>query len=308
MKILCVEYDSGAGHWIYEGYMAAWRSAGVKLAKAKEEIRMSEDYMIMCTEEMIDQAIVSTSETYVQKAMEHANKIFMFVQPNNFPQPWGRHPNFHNKIHPQRLAFFKSLENLHFWTFADVNLDFYKGFGPKPIHTIPLAFDSINYEPQVANEYKKFDISFVGGWADNGFNEKRGIILKTMMAFKDSGLKCGFFVNKNLSRQQEADLLANSRLTLNIHDAYQRELGLDTNERTFKSLGLNGALVSDSIGQQTRLFPNLETSSEPEEMVRIAKQYLELSEKELSDLKEENMQNILDNHCYTHRVKALLDL
>ncbi len=95
---------------------------------------------------------------------------------------------------------------------------------------------------------------------------------------------------------------------MNIHDAYQRHLGTDTNERTFKSLGLNGCLVSDTVGQLNRLFPDLKTSLDSNELVEITKQYLSLTEAELKNIKEENTQNILDNHCYTNRVEELLSL
>ena len=104
----------------------------------------------------------------------------------------------------------------------------------------------------------------------------------------------------------ECKVLHNSRLTLNIHDAYQRILGLDTNERTFKSLGLNGCLVSDTVGQLNRLFPQLKTSPEADGLVQITKDYLSLTEVELNDIKEHNRQMVMDNHCYTHRVKSLL--
>ena len=116
------------------------------------------------------------------------------------------------------------------------------------------------------------------------------------------------FVNKNLTHQQECDLLANSRITLNIHDAYQRSLGLDTNERTFKSLGLNGALVSDTVGQLNHLFPEVKTSPDSNEIVSLARELLELSEQELVDIKEKNRLNILNNHTYVNRIEALLKI
>ena len=102
--------------------------------------------------------------------------------------------------------------------------------------------------------------------------------------------------------------MSNSRAALNIHDAYQRALGTDTNERTFKSLGLNGCLVSDTVGQLNRIFPELKTSLDSQEIVEITKQYVSLTDQELNNLKEQGRQNILDNHCYTNRVKSLLEL
>jgi hypothetical protein len=77
------------------------------------------------------------------------------------------------------------------------------------------------------------------GRADNGFDEKYKIMMSHFSAFKDSGLKMWIFVGKNLTHEQENKLLYNSKVAINIHDAYQRELRLDTNERTFKALGLD---------------------------------------------------------------------
>ena len=176
------------------------------------------------------------------------------------------------------------------------------------VHTIPLAFDSINYKPTEDSKYNKYDISFVGGWANNGFDEKKKIIIDVFTKFMNSELECGFFVNKNLSHYQECQLLANSKMTLNIHDAYQRTLGLDTNERTFKSLGLNGLLISDTVGQLNSLFPEIPTSLQSDDLVQHAKYILSLTAVEQDVIREENKQNILQNHCYINRIEALLNL
>ena len=133
-------------------------------------------------------------------------------------------------------------------------------------------------------------------------------MMDIFIEFKKSGLNCGFFVNRNLNHEQETAVLYNSKISLNIHDAYQRILGNDTNERTFKSIGLNGILISDKVKQLENILPNVKTSNEPAELVRFTKEYLSLTEKEINDIKEENRQDILDNHCYTHRVEQLLAL
>ena len=94
-----------------------------------------------------------------------------------------------------------------------------------------------------------------------------------------------FLLTRNLSHEQESVLLYNSKISLNIHDAYQRALGMDTNERTFKSLGLNGILISDEIGQLKDIFPNVKTSNDPLELVKMTKEYLSLTEKERYNIK-----------------------
>ena len=133
-------------------------------------------------------------------------------------------------------------------------------------------------------------------------------MIKTFQHFKESNLKCGFFVNKNLNHQQECDLLANSKVCLNVHDAYQRSLGLDTNERTFKSLGLNGLLVSDTIKQLNTLFPNVPTSLNPKKIVSDVNELLNLTDEEACVIRDNNKTNILNNHTYEKRIESLLSL
>jgi len=321
MKVYCVKYTQHAGRWIYDGYRSAWKEKGYDLHERiskdwdkfqgtgetayaspypADEESMSEDYMLMTT------ADLAAYPDYI-KAISRSKKTFLFVQPNVYPDPWGRHANFYCTADKDYIKELDQMDNVRLWTFADVVPEYYTQW-TKEIHTVPLAFDSVNYQPKVEDKYKKFDISFVGGWANNGFNEKRKIIIDIFSKFKESGLTCGFFINKNLTRQQECDLLANSRMTLNIHDAYQRVLGLDTNERTYKSLGLNGMMVSDTVGQLNNLFPDIKTSLDSQQLVELTKNVLSLTETELNDIKEKNKQNILDNHCYTNRVEELLNL
>lgn len=314
MKVYCVQYSGHAGKWIYNGLASAWNELGYEINMPDHHRSettttmfwpdgpdtLNEDYYIMCTADMVNCETAFT-------AVKSASKAFLFVQPTEFPDPWGQHPNFRNILDTKWIEKLNKLDNVVYWTFADVRKEFYT-LWEKPINTIPLAFDNLNYKPNINNKFKQFDISFVGGWANNGFDEKRKIIINIFSKFKDSGLNCGFFVNKNLTHQQECDLLANSKLTLNIHDAYQRSLGLDTNERTFKSLGLNGAMVSDTVGQLNNLFPQVNTSLDPDEIVKITKELLSLSESELQQIKDKNKNDILSNHCYTNRIQELLKL
>tara|TARA_R110000824_G_scaffold10089_2_gene44830 strand:- start:8385 stop:9302 length:918 start_codon:yes stop_codon:yes gene_type:complete len=305
MKIYVYDYSSFAGHWIYRGYQAAWQALGYDVVKISPHESLTsaipdlnEEYMIMLTDSGVSPDSIET--------IARSQKAFVYVQPNTFPQPWGTHPNFVSLAPLETIGALNNMDNAHLWTFTDYDAAYYNKW--KKVNTIPLAFDSVGYEQLPDEKYKKFDISFVGGWANNGFNEKRKIMVDIFSKFMNSDLNCGFFVGKNLTHEQECKVLHNSRVTLNVHDAYQRILGLDTNERTFKSLGLNGCLVSDTVGQLNRLFPQLKTSLEADELVQITKDYLSLTEVELNDIKEHNRQMVMDNHCYTHRVKSLLKL
>ena len=305
MKIYVYDYPNHAGKWIYGAYQKAWASKGFDVIKIpsnrhiSETVDTSEEYMLMVTD-------AAANEGHNLEVIEKSYKTFLYVQPNEFPRPWGAHPNFTSIATEATIEQINKFENVRLWTFGDDTTSYHTKW--KDVNSIPLAFDSIGYTRSISEKYKKFDICFIGGWANNGFNEKKKIMIDIFSKFKASGLKCGFFIEKNLTHEQETELMSNSRAALNIHDAYQRALGTDTNERTFKSLGLNGCLVSDTVGQLNRIFPELKTSLDSQEIVEITKQYVSLTDQELNNLKEQGRQNILDNHCYTNRVKSLLEL
>jgi spore maturation protein CgeB len=316
MKVYLPYYTGHAGHWIYNGYARAWEQLGYQIPDVEkrpspdnrcteflhppmEESDLEEDYILMATD-----ALAVHPETC--KAIERSYKTFLFAQPNVYPKPWGDHPNYQCAASDKTINILNQMDNVYLWTFGEVNPEYHHKW--KKVHTVPLAFDSVSYKPIKDENYSKYDVSFVGGWVNNGFDEKRKIMMDIFIEFKKSGLNCGFFVNRNLNHEQETAVLYNSKISLNIHDAYQRILGNDTNERTFKSIGLNGILISDKVKQLENILPNVKTSNEPAELVRFTKEYLSLTEKEINDIKEENRQDILDNHCYTHRVEQLLAL
>lgn len=289
--------EYGAGFWIYRGYAAAWQDKGyeVEFFDKISDINDS-NYSIMTT----DGSVGHDSLDVISKA----NKTYLYVQPNTFPDPWGQHPNFQSLCPESVRDELNKIDSVVQWTYGDVT-EHHK-FWNNPV-TIPLAFDSVNYKKQDGEEL--FDVCFVGGVANNGFNEKLAIMINHLKAFKKehdkSGMRCGFFIGQNLSHEQEQKVISCSKICINIHDKYQRVLGLDTNERTFKTLGLNGALVSDEITQLNRLFPEVPTSSDPEMMVEEVKKLLSKTKSELLEYKQENIQNILNNHTYIKRVEQM---
>mgnify|MGYP003668172848 FL=1 len=133
-------------------------------------------------------------------------------------------------------------------------------------------------------------------------------MIQNFSEFRNSGLKCGFFIGKNLTHEQETAILCNSKVAVNIHDAYQRLLGNDTNERTFKSLGLTGLLVSDEVTQASRLFPDVKMSNNPKKLVKLVQEYAKMPTGELLEIKNTNKENIANNHTYINRVQKLLSL
>ena len=318
MKVYLPDYSSHAGRWIYIGYQKAWQQLGYDIVVPPPEAPgngncvwlldvpttadlLAEEYIMMAPD-----SIAHNLGAPFLEAAARSHKTFIFAQPNAFPSPWGDHPNFQCAASDETINALNQMDNVFLWTFGDVVEDYFYKW--KKVHTVPLAYDAISYAPIKNENYGKYDICFVGGWADNGFNEKRKIMLDIFIEFKKSDLNCGFFVNKNLSHEQENLLLYNSKISLNIHDAYQRTLGTDTNERTFKSIGLNGIMISDKVRHLEDIFPNVRASNDAAELVRITREYLSLSKKELNEIKEENREHILDNHCYTNRVQQLLSI
>jgi hypothetical protein len=297
MKIYIKEHKNHAGKWIYAGYKSAWEQLGydVEYYSDLHDIK-EENYQLMAIDADVNFSNISK--------LEKADKVYLYVQPNRFPLPWGSHPNFVSLCHPNVIDEIIKMDNVHKWAFGIIT-DFHDKWGD--VNEIPLAFDSVNYAP-VENENYQFDVCFVGGWANNGFNEKRKIMIQHLSPFKDSGLKCGFFINRGISHAEENLILSNSKLAINIHDAYQRTLGLDTNERTFKSLGLTGLLVSDTISQIENLFPEMPMYDSPDEMMNLVKKYIDMAPQDVVDLKLANRKKILDDHTYKNRVQELLSL
>jgi spore maturation protein CgeB len=300
MRVYIKDHPFAAGKWIYRGYKSAWESLGHEavLYNNLSDIK-DEDYQIMA----IDHDI--RSEEHV-KILENASRAYLFVQPHTFPMPWGSHPNFISQVPRDLTLRINSLTNIFKWSFVDAaKTNFYKEWDD--VHYIPLAYDSENYKDLSKDKYS-FDVCYVGGWANNGFDEKKKIIIDYLSVFKGSGLRCGFAVNQGISHEKENSLLSLSKVALNIHDAYQHNLGVDTNERTFKSLGLCGILVSDNVECLKGLFPNVPLATNPKEMLKITKEICVQPDSLLLGAKAKNRENILSKHTYIERVKTMLSL
>ena len=297
-KVYIKSHAGGAGKWIYAGYGRAWESMGYEVVHYDALSQIDEEpnsYYLMAID-----GTVSDQEA-LQKVVD-SYKTFLYVQPNEFPAPWGSHPNFQCHCPDEFIDKLNELKNVIFWVFG--NTTKYHTKWKKFINYIPLAFDNISYQPQKDDNYA-YDICFVGGWADNGFNEKRAIMLAHFDELKKLNINMGICINQGISVQDEANLLYNSKISLNIHDQYQRVYGDDSNERTFKSLGLNGFLICDKVREVKRLFPDVPTGESPADFVELVRKYLSTP---LEDIKERNKQKILDKHTYVHRVNSFLSI
>ncbi|MAG26797.1 hypothetical protein CMI47_14745, partial [Candidatus Pacearchaeota archaeon] len=210
MKVYLPVYTSHAGRWIYKGFQNAWNHMGyeiyaprsvehdyydnsdcgnvLEIPRAGGGLEWEEDFIIMATDSLVENI---GPKFFI--AAERSYKTFVFVQPNTFPSPWGTHLNFQCQASDRMIATLNEMENVILWTFGDVVPDYFYKW--KEVHTIHLGFDSISYNPVKDTRYNKYDICFVGGWVNNGFDEKRKIMMDIFIEFKKSGLNCGFFVN-----------------------------------------------------------------------------------------------------------------
>ena len=305
MTLYIQNHESHAGYWIYSGYAHAWIYHGfqVKFINSLEQVNKKEDYSLMITDSFLNHEY----EDYVN-ALDYIKKskfCIMYCSPQGFPEPWGGHPNFTCPFRPKLIAELNSMDNLIKWNFSETDNKYFSHW--EDIKTVPLAFDNINYHcaKDEEDEYL-YDICFIGGFADNGFNEKIEIMKSCLDAFVESGLRCGFSVGQNISHQKENEVLMRSKVCLNIHDKYQRVLGLDANERTFKSLGANGLLISDTTTQLERLFPQVFSSNDEKELIKECERLISKDLGELNTLKRENRGIIEKEHSYIKRVEQLL--
>lgn len=296
MKIYIQRNTHNAWKWIGSGYAHAfvYLDHPVIFIDDLSEIQEKKDYKIFCREDMVNELNLHI--------LEKSYSTYLFVQPNHFPSPWGNHPSWQCCINDELIKKINKLKNIIKWTFCS-DLIYYNLW--ENVLVLPLAFDNINYKTDVCKNYK-YDVCFIGGIANNGYNEKIKIIEYTLNSFIDSGLKCGFSVNQNVSHDVENQVLINSKVSLNIHDAYQRHLGLDSNERTFKSLGVNGILVCDNVKQVKDLFPSVYCDNDIDKLIQKVKNYCSLSIEELNKVKEENKRIIEKEHTYIKRVEKLI--
>lgn len=288
------QHKTDAGKWIYEGFGKAWNHLGFEsiyyVPKEVESLK-KDSYIMSCDSHFIEPRLYSKFD-----------KVFLYVM-NQFSDIFQGHPNFTSQVSSDNINRINNMKNVIKFNFGLIEPKYIGEWND--VEYIPLAFDNLSYK-NLHTGYL-FDVCFVGGIAHNGVNTKISIMKEYLGAFKESGLKCGFFINKNLTHEQENKILCNSRVCLNIHDKIQHLMGLDTNERTFKSLGCGGILVSDNI--RCLSHPPLDdlkifSADSPSDMVEKCKKLL--GNNSIDEIRKYNFEEI-KNHTYISRVKQLLN-
>ena len=203
----------------------------------------------------------------------------------------------------------------------------------RPFHTVPLAADRLALEPIFDPRFAA-DISYVG----TSLPEKRAFFKAHVFPLGrrhslriygqdwsrlDRGLawvqRAGQYFNiKPLARLRkprlqlgdEARIYASSKVSINVHEEYQRRFGGDCNERTFKIPFCGGFEVVDDVACLDRYFERgreLVVASTPEEWVERVEHYLRHPEERASII-EAGRQRVARDHTYHNRVAQLLSL
>lgn len=201
-------------------------------------------------------------------------------------------------------------------------------------YTVLLAADKIVLEKSIRNKKFISDISFIG----TNLPEKRQYFEEYIFplrgkydlklygqdwTLRDKVLgwvqRGGQYFNTpflrsiqkpKLSIGEEGDIYASSKISINVHEEYQKKFGMHCNERTFKIPMAGGFEITDNVACIRNYF------KEGEEMV-IAKNkndwfekiayYIKNPDKRLPII-EAGRKRVLKDHTYHNRVNQLIEM
>lgn len=244
-------------------------------------------------------------------------------------------PSLSKDVHLLRLmdsgklgdAFFHVVEQ------DDARMDGFQKETGLSFFTIPLAADKVSLKPEYREKFSA-DISYVG----TSLPEKRKFFNKYVFPFskkhnlriygQDWNLadrylgvvqKAGQFFNigpvsrirkPKLDIEDEAFIYSSSKISINVHEEYQKEYGGDCNERTFKIPLCGGFEVVDNVACIKKYFePNKEIiiARDGLEWVDLIEYYLNNPEKRLKII-QAGRYRALKDHTYHNRAKQMIDI
>ena len=117
MKIYIPNIPSHAGYWIFKGYKIAWEKIAYEALyyNKPEDINTDDDYYIMINDTWIGR------EPRYMLSIEKSKKAFVQAQPNEFPLPWGNHPNFYCWAPEYVIDRLNKMKHVLLWAFGDKN-------------------------------------------------------------------------------------------------------------------------------------------------------------------------------------------
>jgi hypothetical protein len=207
---------------------------------------------------------------------------------------------------------------------------FYEGTGFS-YHTIPLAADRSLLGAKVSEHFLA-DISYVG----SNLPEKRIFFKNSVYPLRQTydlkiygqdwdrvdwvmgwfqrfgqyfNLKSLASIRKpKLALMDEASIYASSLISINVHEKFQRELGGDCNERTFKIPLCGGFEVVDNVACIKKYFiPGVEMiiAENDQNWVDMVHHYLKNPEERMPII-QAGKQRVLRDHTYHQRVEQII--
>jgi spore maturation protein CgeB len=202
-----------------------------------------------------------------------------------------------------------------------------------PFATVPLAADR-TLLPVDASEDFAADVAYVGTWLPDkrqflkealdplrrefdvrvyGQDWTRreravGLVQRAGQYFDIAMLRS--LQKPRLDFEDELTIYRSARVSVNVHESYQRRAGGDCNERTFKIPLAGGFEVTDEVSCLRRYFePDVELviAASPAEWREKVVHFLRHPE-ERAPIIEAGRQRVLRDHTYHNRAAQLLDL
>jgi spore maturation protein CgeB len=216
---------------------------------------------------------------------------------------------------------------------GDMRMEGFMATIGKGYHTIPLAADRISLIPSLDEKFVS-DLAYIG----TNLPEKRDFFRKNVYPLANQWKlkiygqdwttgdyllgwvqRAGQYFNvpglrslrkPKLALTDEAKIYRSAKVSINVHEAYQREFGGDCNERTFKIPFCGGFQVVDSVACINKYFPGegeLVMASNEREWVDLIHYYLENPEKR-GDIIAAGQKRVLNEHTYHHRARQILGI
>jgi len=205
-------------------------------------------------------------------------------------------------------------------------------FTNKSFFTLPLAADKLSLVEKFDDKFKA-DISFIG----TNLPQKREYFKKWLFPLKQKydlklygqdwtqidrilgyTQKIGQFFDigflKNIRKPKlditdEAKIYSSTKISVNLHEDFQRKYGGDCNERTFKILACNGFEITDDVSCISRYFEEdkeiVIAHSKKEWFDKI--EYYMKNEDERKKIAANGRLKVLRSHTYHNRVDTIVE-
>lgn len=202
-----------------------------------------------------------------------------------------------------------------------------------PYYTIPLAADHLTLKPTIDPRFAS-DIAYIGTYLPakrkffkeqvfplkkqydlklygqdwTAWDRSLGLVQKIGQYFNIPGLKT--IQKPKLQLNDEAKIYRTAKISINVHEDYQKKYGGDCNERTFKIPLCGGLEITDNVACIAKYFvPNQEMiiANNKSDWFDKIDHYIHYPE-EAKAIISAGRARVLKEHTYTHRAQKLIDL